>query len=765
MLNKVLNVEGLGLLHNVKTGSKIPFSKVTLVYGENGRGKSTFTSLLTSCSTQDSNLIEDRVTIDSNVKPAAKLMFGNSEATYKDGSWAGYRPEILVYDGNFVNENVHAGSEVTTDQRAKLLDFALGETAVKARAAEQKATVAEQQASQDLKRIRQQLDTLVGGAMLVPQFRSLSVDEHIDKKIDEVKQKHAAITRAEEIKRQTLPQEMNVSKLNISQIFSVLGRTLESVHAEAAAKVSEHMGHLKDLNSAKWIQNGLALAADEHCPFCGQDISQVDLIEMYRTYFDRAYTDLQKDLTSLVSEVLPLVDPSSVDKYAALRKRNNEIIQQWAEYVRLTPLQNDDDLARASLENLQDLLETLLVRKSAAITESHGSVDDLEETKRLWEQVTTLYDDENSVIVGYREDIERYKLTLDATTVDQSNAELQRLKLTKLRHDPSTEKIVSEAEDAESRLKEAEKAKKSSRDQLNLIMQSTLLRFKDSINQHLEDFNAEFKIAEFSHNYRGRTPRVEYQILLREEKIELTGGRPTFATALSEGDKKTMGFAFFAASTLADPGLDKKIVVIDDPMSSLDVNRKDHTLEVIQRIANTADQVILMAHDEHFLRSMRERVIRAGNVPNIAEVELRMAKDRYSEFGVLDLDGRCESEYLRHYKLVTGVTSGVLNDVSVVAHGAVALRPLLEGYLHRKYPGVIPTGITLGQAITSIEESEGTNSPCAAMFSRIKELREMNDYSSRFHHNTSPDMGAASRESHQAIVKNGEKILRFIHTA
>src|SRR5699024_11886156 len=84
--------------------------------------------------------------------------------------------------------------------------------------------------------------------------------------------------------------------------------------------------------------------------------------------------------------------------------------------------------------------------------------------------------------------------------------------------------------------------KRDARNDLNTIMRDTLSQFKDTINEHLNSFNAEFQIAEINHNYRGSAPRVEYQIRLRGESIELNGGRTTFSTALSEGATKTMGF-------------------------------------------------------------------------------------------------------------------------------------------------------------------------------------------------------------------------------
>lgn len=766
MLSKVLGIKGIGLLHDVKGGAKNPFRKATLLYAENGRGKSTFASLLTSCATNDAELVEERVTIDAGVKPSARLMFGNSEASYKDATWSGHQPEIIVYDGNFVNDNVHTGLEVTPSQRANLLDFALGANAVKARADETRATDREKDASQAVRSLKAELQSVVKDVMPLPQFRALSIDPKIDEKISDAQQRLDAVKRAAEIRRKPLPQPFPFPDLDIDKIFELLNRTLESVHAKAAAQVSEHLGHLEDSNSVAWVQRGLELTHDETCPFCGQDVSRVELLDMYRIYFDRAYADLQKNITDLSVEALSSASTSVVDRAVANRARNNETVEQWEGLVPLNPLTGEnDDLARASLENLRDLLESLFGRKSSALTEAHGSIAEAEEAVRLWQQAKSVYDDENSIVEGYAKAIEDYKSSLAEASLDDISKDLNYLSVAKTRFDSDTVEIVNKLKKAETDLKDAERAKKSARDTLNQTMVGTLSQFREDINTHLDEFNAEFRINEFTHNYRGKSPRVEYGIQLRGEAIELTGGRPTIATALSEGDKKTMGFAFFAASTLADPDLGKKIVVIDDPMSSLDAPRRDHTIEVLDQISARAEQVIIMAHDAHFLRGMQDKFAKRFTEAEIGKVHLKMVRKRYSDFGSLDLDVLCQSQYLSDYQLVTDVVAGEISDPEGVARGAVALRPLLEGYLHRKYPKIIPTGVTLGVAIDAIEDKGGTDSPCAAMFDRVEELRRMNKYASKFHHNTHPDMATAQRESQSTIVKNGSKILDFIHSA
>ncbi|MDR7373594.1 wobble nucleotide-excising tRNase [Kocuria rhizophila] len=764
-LTKILNLEGIGLLHGASTPPKTPFQQVTLLYGENGRGKSTLTSLLRSCSNQDSELVEERVTVDAGVMPAAKLMFEGSQATYENGAWGGYRPEVLVYDGSFVNENVHTGMEVTPGQRANLLDFALGSSAVKARQRETQATDREQKANQLVKTRRAALQGLIKDVMPIPQFRVLPELPDVEVKLAEVEQKIQAVQRVDEIKRKPMPKPPALPNLDIKGVFSVLSKTLSEVHAAAASRVAQHMGSLSDANCNTWIQKGLELTDNKTCPFCGQGISDVDLISMYRVFFDHAYADLQREVADIEEQVLKIVQPSLVDEIAATRNTNNVIFKQWSDLVLIPEMDSArDEYMRELIKSLRDILESLLIRKSTALTEAHGSDEELQDALRIWSRVQSVCEDENSVIAGHAQRIEAYKSSLEASSLEMLQSDLLQLNATKLRYEDATVASIGDLEAAEREQRDAESDKRRSRDELNREMSQTLNKFKDEINTHLDRFHANFQISSIKHNYRGGSPRVDYGIQLRGKAVELNGGRPTFATALSEGDKKTMGFAFFAASTLADTELKNKIVVIDDPMSSLDASRRDHTQKVITEIASAAGQVILMAHDAFFLRDIQGKLKTLSPRSKVGALDLRGAKGGYSAFGELDLDYLCQSKYLQDYQLVTNVVSGELNDPKDVAQGAVALRPLLEGYLHRKYPGTITAGLTLGSAIADIERKKDSNSPCAPMAKHTAELHQMNNYAKKFHHNTGPDMEAALQEPQSTVVANGRKVLDFIHS-
>lgn len=132
MLERIHKVKGVGLLHDAD-GRQYAFQKATFIYADNGRGKSTLASLFRSCSTNNPALVINRRTIDGTNNQEVDFQFSNGNwSRFKNGSWDISRPEILVFDSDFVEQNVYAGGQVSTDQRKNLLKFAIGATAVTA---------------------------------------------------------------------------------------------------------------------------------------------------------------------------------------------------------------------------------------------------------------------------------------------------------------------------------------------------------------------------------------------------------------------------------------------------------------------------------------------------------------------------------------------------------------------------------------------------------------------------------------------------------
>lgn len=112
---------------------------------------------------------------------------------------------------------------------------------------------------------------------------------------------------------------------------------------------------------------------------------------------------------------------------------------------------------------------------------------------------------------------------------------------------------------------------------------------------------------------------------------------------MSEGDKRTLAFAFFVASTLADPKLVSRTVAFDDPMSSLDANRKHQTKLVLKKIHAKAEQIVVLAHDPYFIRDIRDALRKDDNTASIAAFQIALSSGKYSDFSAFDVDKECES--------------------------------------------------------------------------------------------------------------------------
>jgi len=134
-----------------------------------------------------------------------------------------------------------------------------------------------------------------------------------------------------------------------------------------------------------------------------------------------------------------------------------------------------------------------------------------------------------------------------------------------------------------------------------------LKKYEIGINRYLENFGAGFKIVDVGKTYIGVKPNLNYYISINNKTVDLGDEKaqeenPCFKNTLSDGDKSTLAFAFFLTRLDQDTDLAKKTVIFDDPISSLDNHRKGCTCQEIARISGLAKQVVVLSHDQYFLR-------------------------------------------------------------------------------------------------------------------------------------------------------------------
>jgi len=733
MLERIEEIQGIGLLHD-SNGKPFKWQKATVLYADNGRGKSTLATILRSLGANDPSPILERKTIDGTLAPKVTLQFPSGhKVTFNGTTWSESRPEFLVFDADFVEKNVHSGGVVNTGHRKNLLQFALGERAVAARLAEEKATNDARKASDEVQSVIGKLSGHHEG-MSLAEFEKLTNVADADKQIEDLEKRVVAARGSALLLKRAVPAAVAVPAPDFASVFDVLRTTIESVEDDAEAKVRAHVSKLGKPGAEAWLSQGQAFEQGEECPYCAQSTSGLDLIRAFRTHFNAAYSSLKAKVSSLDKAISGLTRDAIVTDFALQVTNAASLANAWNDQVTVPDIQFHADAAMGKLKEIREALSALVSAKQANPTAAAGTADDAENIKRLWTEISALMEQTNKVIGDAKLAIEQFRQKLAAEDVQQLSAQQKKLELSKKRHSPAVGTLIADLATARAASTSAESAKSTARTALDTLMKQTLKDYQTTINTLLAKFGAAFQIEAMDANFRGGTPRSEYGLALRGKSVPLEGGPPSFGTALSEGDKRTLAFAFFVASTLSDAKLSTRIVVVDDPMCSLDLNRKQHTRTVLKEICAKAEQLVVLAHDIYFVRDLRDELTPKDNSYQVAVLGLKFAAKGYSNFDKLDVDKECQSPYFHHHGLLVDFVSTGNGDPRQVAK---AIRPLLEGYLHRRFPGLIPSDLMFGKVVTFIGSAAAPSPVCHAQ-GLVGELNEINTYAGQFHHDTNP---------------------------
>ena len=134
---------------------------------------------------------------------------------------------------------------------------------------------------------------------------------------------------------------------------------------------------------------------------------------------------------------------------------------------------------------------------------------------------------------------------------------------------------------------------------------------------------------------RANESYTDFGFLILKKKVPLTvrqDDAACFKNTLSEGDKGTLAFAFFIASLEKTPDLDKQIVILDDPLSSLDQTRREATARVLLDLSPKLNQLCVFTHKKDFLRMLFDKI------PNNTVLQLRSDKKNGSSLEAFDVE-------------------------------------------------------------------------------------------------------------------------------
>jgi wobble nucleotide-excising tRNase len=330
------------------------------------------------------------------------------------------------------------------------------------------------------------------------------------------------------------------------------------------------------------------------------------MIQQYRAYFSDEYAALKRQLADLVVAV----NRSHGDDVPAAFERAVRVAvdrrQYWSRFCHVEAFALDTAVVGRDWRAAREAVVAQLTGKQAAPLERVAVSAATRAFVASYEAHRNTIATINQTLLEANRAVRVAKERAAAGNSSTLASDLARLKAVKARYEPATATRCDEYLRERAGKEATEQQRDEARAALEAYRTQVFPGYQTAINLYLARFAADFRLDSVTYaNTRGG-PTCSYNVLINNSPVLVGGadpapGQPSFRNTLSAGDRNTLVLAFFFASLDQDPRLANKVVVVDDPISSLDEHRTFTTVQEIRRLAERASQVIVLSHNKPFL--------------------------------------------------------------------------------------------------------------------------------------------------------------------
>lgn len=653
------------------------FGRFNLIYGWNGSGKTTLAWLLSLVEKQTA-LIEGEVELEFD---------GNAKVSGSSFASAGL-PPVRVFNRDFVNATLSQTSGIapiyflgkdSVEKQAQVDELKKELAAIKAEvaAAETKKKVAEKELD----------DFCVGQARHIKELlitaNSPSYNNYDKRKFKQAvealdAQGVAAAMLADEDKARLRSQKDAQPKPNIDKVaapsieLDALIQEVDTlVNRSVVAQTLDELAGNSRL--AAWVQEGLVLHSGEHasetCRFCLQPL-QATRRAALEAHFNDAFARFQQDLANLLKRLESIKQalgslrlPDTSRFYEALASDASASSQKVS----------------AACSTVEAAIEALIARVAA-------------KRDQPFAPAATAIPIPSSMGVSLSDAVAEFNATIEKHNAISADF--------KARVDEACEKLeASYVAEAQAEFAQRSEAVRSATAALEVVKKQhadVQAKIEGLEREILEHHRAADELTTELRAYLGRD---ELRFETKGTGYALTRNGE-YVAHLSEGERTAIAFLYFLKS-LQDKSFDLKngIVVIDDPVSSLDDNALFSAFGYMKERTKEAGQLFIFTHSFSFFRLVKNWFhYLPGQRKN--QIDLRPARffllrsrrhadgSRTSELGYLDpLLEEHESEYQYLFKRVYQEANR--NDVVELEHHyglPNVARRLLEAFLAFRFP-------------------------------------------------------------------------------
>lgn len=364
-----------------------------------------------------------------------------------------------------------------------------------------------------------------------------------------------------------IAQNENLRPLNLSKIQTTL---IEEVKVIFKEKFGEDIS-IPEFEVVQWIETGLKLHKDgDNCKFCEGKLDYSDVKSKIAEFKENKRHKATEKLKQFREQLQNLFESiKAIEKESKTYTTNigNEIEQHFS-----------------SISEKKQTIETLIISCQSKIdnieVQENFDFELLAETlKELEVSISTISKTKNEQLLELRKKLN------NLTTLVKGAIGLEILKSTSIKDK------LQEVKDKETEVKEKrENNKKKQQEIQDLKQQKSLTKdFADFVSQILNDINISLKVELDTDN-------KNYIIKSTNENATLT------IKDISEGEKNLLALLFFYYELFADNKQQNvkpeiELIIVDDPISSMDDSNKFYILELMKNLLElTNQQIFVLTH-------------------------------------------------------------------------------------------------------------------------------------------------------------------------
>jgi wobble nucleotide-excising tRNase len=714
------------------------FQRLTLVYAENGRGKTTLSAVLRSLATNRPDLILERHRLAASNPPEAIIdcIGGPPLAMFQNGAWNRYLPTLTIFDDSFVDANICSGLSVDAEHRQNLHELIVGAQGVALNQQVQGLVARIEAHNTELRTRAAAVPAVSMGGMTIDAFCALQTRPTIDADIQEAERALNAAREQTPIRESRLFDAVALPPFDVPSIEGTLLRDLPGLEGAAATRVQQHLSRLPP-GSEAWVADGMRRVPPDgrECPFCAQELRGSPVLSHYQAFFSQEYRTLKESITRLAESTAQVHSDNGPVAFERALRAASERRAFWARFAEMPEIEFDTTALAQVWQRARQLVAAALAAKASAPLDRMALTQDTRDAIATYDEYRASAADLSGRLLEANRTINLVKEQAAAGNVAARDADLVRLRAIKARHEANVATLC-DAYLAEKAGKTAtEHQRDESRQALEQYRRNVFPNYQNTINTYLARFNAGFRLEQIEPANTRAGSACTYSLRINNATVPVMAesgpGRHAFRNTLSAGDRNTLALAFFFACLDQDPGLADKVVVIDDPISSLDDNRSLTTVQEIRRLLPKVAQVIILSHSKPFLCQTWD----SSDPTQRAALQVRRDGPTSSTIDAWNVDLDLVTEYdRRHEKLRTYLLTGAMGNLRDIA---IDIRPTLEHFCRVAYTADYPPGDLLGNFRDRSQTRLSQGTPIMSA-SDVQELRDLTDYGNRFHHDSNP---------------------------